>query len=79
MKRVGIAGFQLADVSAGGGQTVERTIGFGSPEWYDAVRHAAAEAEQTGTRDVALQLPRLERDRRSLGHARTGHETPGLD
>ena len=48
MKRVGIAGFQLADVSAGGGQTVERTIGFGSPEWYDAVRHAAAEANRLG-------------------------------
>src|SRR6187402_773245 len=32
MKRVGIAGFQLADVSAGSGQTVDRPIGFGSPE-----------------------------------------------
>ncbi len=48
MKRVGIAGFQLADVSAGSGQTVDRPIGFGSPEWYDAVRHAAAEAERLG-------------------------------
>ena len=42
MKRVGIAGFQLADVNAGGGQTVERKIVFGTPEWLDAVRHAGA-------------------------------------
>src|SRR5215510_14402902 len=33
MKRVGIAGFQLADVNAGGGQTVDHKIVFGSPEW----------------------------------------------
>jgi hypothetical protein len=46
MKRAGIAGFQLADVSFGGGQQVERPIEWGSPEWFDAVRHAAAEAER---------------------------------
>src|SRR6476620_11938676 len=43
MHRVGIAGAQLADVNAGGGQTVEHKIVFGTPEWLDAVRHAAAE------------------------------------
>src|SRR5829696_6622947 len=48
MKRVGIAGVQLADVAAGGGQMVERKIVFGTPEWLDAVRHAAAEAERLG-------------------------------
>jgi hypothetical protein len=48
MKRVGIAGFQLADVAAGQGQTVEHKILFGTPEWFDAVRHAAAEADRLG-------------------------------
>lgn len=48
MKRAGIAGFQLADVNAGGGQTVDQKIVFGSPEWFDAVRHAAAEADRLG-------------------------------
>jgi hypothetical protein len=48
MKRVGIAGVQLADVNAGGGQTVEKKIVFGTPEWLDAVRHAAAEADRLG-------------------------------
>src|SRR5688500_9834086 len=48
MKRAGIAGFQLADVAAGGGQPVERKIVFGTPEWLDAVRHAAAEADRLG-------------------------------
>lgn len=42
MKRVGIGGFMLADVSAGGGQNVETKIPFGTPEWFDAVHHAAA-------------------------------------
>ena len=48
MKRAGIAGFQLADVAAGTGQTVEKKIVFGTPEWLDAVRHAAAEADRLG-------------------------------
>jgi alpha-L-rhamnosidase len=48
MKRVGIAGFQLADVNAGGGQTVDQKIVFGTPEWLDAVRHAASEADRLG-------------------------------
>jgi hypothetical protein len=38
MKRVGIGGFMLADVNAGGGQTVEPKTPFGTPEWFDAVR-----------------------------------------
>src|SRR5215208_3001164 len=46
MKRVGIGGFQLADVNSGRGQTVEKKIEFGTPEWFDAVKHAAAEAER---------------------------------
>ena len=57
MKRVGIAGFQLADVSAGGGQTVARPIDFGSPEWYDAVRHAAAEADRLGLEMALFSSP----------------------
>ncbi len=48
MKRAGIAGFQLADVNAGGGQTVDKKIIFGTPEWFDAVRHAASEADRLG-------------------------------
>jgi len=46
MQRVGIAGFQLADVSAGSGQTIDDPIAFGTDEWYAAVRHAAAEADR---------------------------------
>jgi hypothetical protein len=48
MKRAGVAGFQLADVNAGGGQTVDKKIEFGTPEWFDAVRHAASEADRLG-------------------------------
>jgi hypothetical protein len=48
MKRVGIAGCQLADVSFPGGQTVEKKIEFASPEWFEAVRHAASEAQRLG-------------------------------
>src|SRR5580698_6772040 len=46
MKRVGIAGFQIADVAAGSGQVVEKKINFGTLEWYHAVRHAAEEAHR---------------------------------
>jgi hypothetical protein len=48
MHRVGIGGFQLADVAAGGGQTIDKPLPFGSPEWLAAVKHAAAEAERLG-------------------------------
>lgn len=48
MKRVGIGGCQLADVSFPGGQTVEKKIEFAGPEWFDAVRHAASEAKRLG-------------------------------
>lgn len=48
MKRVGIAGMQLGDVAAGSGQTVTNKIVFRSPEWLDAVHHAAAEADRLG-------------------------------
>ena len=46
MKRVGIGGMQLADVASGQGQTVEKKLLFGSPEWLDAVKHAASEASR---------------------------------
>ncbi|WP_205702882.1 glycosyl hydrolase [Botryobacter ruber] len=48
MKRVGIAGFQLADVNAGGGQDVDNKILFGSPAWLETVKYTAAEAERLG-------------------------------
>jgi hypothetical protein len=48
MKRVGIGGYQLADVSAGCCQEVEKKIYFGTPEWYAAVRHAAEEGNRLG-------------------------------
>ena len=48
MKRIGLGGFQLVDVAAGSGQVVENKLLFGTPEWYDAVRHSAAEADRLG-------------------------------
>jgi len=57
MKRVGIGGFMLADVNSGGGQTVEAKIAFGTPEWFDAVRHAAAEADRLGLEMAIFSSP----------------------
>jgi hypothetical protein len=48
MKRAGIGGMHLADVSTGSGQTVEKKLDFASPEWLDAVRYAASEADRLG-------------------------------
>lgn len=48
MKRVGIGGFQAFDVSLGAGQTVPNKLTFMTPEWLDAVRHTAAEADRLG-------------------------------
>lgn len=48
MQRVGLGGFMLADVNFGRGHEVEPKTPFGTPEWYAAVRHAAAEAERLG-------------------------------
>jgi hypothetical protein len=48
MKRSGIGGFMIADVSFGYGQNVDHKIPYGTPEWYDAVRYAALEAKRLG-------------------------------
>jgi len=46
MKRVGIQGMQMGDVASGAGQTVTEKIVFGSPEWLDALKHTATEAQR---------------------------------
>ena len=56
MKRVGIGGFQLADVNSGRGQTVEKPIDFGTPEWLEAVRHAGG-----GSGSARLEMAILRR------------------
>ena len=48
MKRVGIGGAHMADIGSAGGQTVENKIEFFTPEWFDAVKHAAAESDRLG-------------------------------
>ena len=48
MKRVGIGGAQMADIGFGGGQIVQNKIEFFTPEWFDAIRHAAAESDRLG-------------------------------
>ncbi len=57
MKRVGIGGFMLADVNAGGGQDVEPKTPFGTPEWFDAVRFAASEADRLGLEMAIFSSP----------------------
>ena len=57
MKRVGIAGMQVADVSSGRGQTIEKKVEFGSPEWLDALRHAASEAQRLGLEMTLFSSP----------------------
>ena len=48
MKRVGIAGFQMFDGNLGTPVFVEKRLVWMTPEWKDAFRHAAAEAERLG-------------------------------
>jgi hypothetical protein len=48
MKRIGIGGFQLFDVSRGYPDLVGGQASFMSPEWLDDVRFAAAEADRLG-------------------------------
>jgi hypothetical protein len=48
MKRVGIGGAQAADIGMGGGQTIDNPISFFTPEWFDAIKHAAAESDRLG-------------------------------
>jgi len=57
MKRAGIGGFQLADVASGQGQDVEKKIFFGTPEWLDALHHAASEADRLGLEMAIFSSP----------------------
>ncbi|MDH7599057.1 MAG: glycosyl hydrolase [Sedimentisphaerales bacterium] len=57
MKRAGIAGCQLADVSFGTGQAIEDKVLFGSDRWYQALRHAASEAKRLGLELAIFSSP----------------------
>jgi alpha-L-rhamnosidase len=57
MKRAGIAGFQLADVASRSGPEVSNKINFGTPEWFDAVKHAASEAKRLGLEMTIFSSP----------------------
>ncbi len=46
MKRSGIGGFMLFDVSFGMGQVVEDKKVVFTPEWFDMLKHATSEAER---------------------------------
>lgn len=48
MRRVGIGGAQIADIGMDGGQVLESKTLFFTPAWFDAIRHAALEAERLG-------------------------------
>ena len=48
MKRAGIGGAQIADIGLAGGQVIENKIEFFTPEWFDMIRHAAAESDRLG-------------------------------
>src|SRR6185295_8607079 len=48
MKRVGIGGAQAADIGNPGGQNIETPITFFTPEWFDVIKHAAAESDRLG-------------------------------
>lgn len=48
MKRIGIGGAHFTDIGFDGGQIVENKVEFFTPEWFDAVRHAAAESDRLG-------------------------------
>src|SRR5689334_3344144 len=48
MKRVGIAGMQMFDGSLGIRQFTEKRLIWMTPEWKEAFRHAAAEADRLG-------------------------------
>ncbi|MBN1818867.1 MAG: hypothetical protein JW828_16005 [Sedimentisphaerales bacterium] len=48
MKRVGIGGAHFTDIGFDGGQVVDSKVEFFTPEWFDAVKHAAAESDRLG-------------------------------
>lgn len=48
MKRIGIGGAQMADIGMEGGQRIKNKIQFFTPEWFDAIKHAAAESDRLG-------------------------------
>lgn len=48
MKRVGIAGMQMFDGNLGTPQFVGKRLVWMTPEWKDAFRHAASEADRLG-------------------------------
>ena len=79
MKRVGIGGFQLCDVSSGGGQVVEKKIEFMSEPWLGAVRHSAAEADRLGLEMSIFSSAGWSETGGRVGEAGTGDEEGGVE
>jgi (4-O-methyl)-D-glucuronate---lignin esterase len=57
MKRAGIAGFMLADVSPGQGQEVQQKLVYGTPEWREALHFASEEAERLDLEMAVFSSP----------------------
>ena len=56
-ERVCLGGAQIALHGQGGGQVIAHPITFFTPEWFDAVRHAAAECDWLGLEMSIFMLP----------------------
>jgi hypothetical protein len=57
MKRVGIGGLQNFDVDLGTKQIVENRLAYMTPEWKDAFRFAASEAQRQGLEFAIASSP----------------------
>lgn len=57
MQRVGIGGFQLANVEFGSGQEIDPRVEYGNKQWLELVKHSAAEAKRLGLEMAIFSSP----------------------
>ena len=67
LHRVGVRGVQMFDGGMGTPLVVPERVRHGSPEWREAVRHAAATAQRLGLEFAVATSAGLERRGRPLG------------
>ena len=74
LHRVGVRGVQMFDGGMGTPLVVPERVRHGSPEWREAVRHAASTAAPARPRVHGRHLGRVERGRWAVGRARRRDE-----
>ena len=79
MSRVGLGGFTVFEGAIDTPQVVKQRLIYMTPPWKEAFSQAVSTARRSRAGGFHRQLPGMERNRRTMGSSRAGHEEASLE